>query len=303
MYDIIGDVHGHYDLLVKLLKKLGYQSKEGHYYNPNRKVVFTGDIINRGPQIRQTVSLVRAMVEKGAAYAVMGNHELNAILYHTVDKSGKSLRKKLLRYKLPLLKTIQAYDKEPGELKETIKWFRQLPLYLDLGEIRVVHGAWSDKGIQTVSQFMNGESRLKKSFIRTYLNNDELSTSVNTLIKGEEMFMPKDLLVKDDRGLIQRSFRIKWWEPMRGKTFYDAGFGNRFLLPKYTIPLELVPEIAPYDTEAPPVFVGHYCLENKPLIYNGNVCCIDTCITRTGHLAAYRWNGEQKLNAENIITI
>jgi len=46
-------------------------------------VVFVGDFIDRGPKIRETLHLVRDMVESGNALSVMGNHEFNAISFHT----------------------------------------------------------------------------------------------------------------------------------------------------------------------------------------------------------------------------
>lgn len=302
MYDIIGDIHGHYDLLIRMLDKLGYQNSGESYLHPGgRKVIFTGDFINRGPKIRKTVNLIRKMVESGDALTVLGNHELNAILYETMDKQGKFLQKHLPQFKLPLMKTFDEYRNYPEEFKEVVKWFRTLPVYLDLGNLRVVHGCWSDEHVATIQEFMNGEIRLKKSFLRTYVTNKTLNTALNELIKGVELQLPRDLLIKDNNGVIQRNFRIKWWEDAIGKTFSDLSFGNRFELPAYTIPKEIVPRTYPYPADAPPVFLGHYCLNNKALIFQDNICCIDTCVVRTQKLTAYRWNGESKLNEENII--
>src|SRR4051812_17938497 len=85
MYDLIGDIHGHADELVQLLGALGYQKAHGAYRHPDRKVIFLGDFIDRGPKIGQVLETVRPMVEGGHALAVMGNHELNALAYHTED--------------------------------------------------------------------------------------------------------------------------------------------------------------------------------------------------------------------------
>ena len=53
MFDIIGDIHGHADKLEELLNNLGYSKLHGVYQHPdNRKVVFLGDYIDRGPKIR-----------------------------------------------------------------------------------------------------------------------------------------------------------------------------------------------------------------------------------------------------------
>ncbi len=45
-----------------------------------RKVIFLGDFIDRGPKIRQVLEIVRPMIEGGKALTVMGNHELNALV-------------------------------------------------------------------------------------------------------------------------------------------------------------------------------------------------------------------------------
>jgi hypothetical protein len=303
MYDIIGDIHGHYDLLVKTLKSIGYTEHNNSYTHPERKIIFTGDIINRGDKIRSTVTLIKNMVENGDAYCILGNHELNAILYATLDKHGKSIRKRLLRYKMPLLKTLEEYKNYPSEFKEVIKWFRTLPLFIDMEDFRVIHGGWNDQHIKTINKYLNGENRLRKSFLKTYLINKELNTAVNELIKGKEIHLPKDLLLKDNKGILRRHFRIKWWENADDKTFKDIAFGNRFELPEYTIPKEIVPDITPYPTYAPPVFLGHYCLNKKALIFQNNICCIDTCVVRTQKLTVYRWQGEKKLTSKNLVRI
>ena len=72
MYDLIGDIHGHADALVKLLHELGYDNHTGVYRHPKRQAVFLGDFIDRGPKIRETLEIVRPMIESGAAQAVMG---------------------------------------------------------------------------------------------------------------------------------------------------------------------------------------------------------------------------------------
>lgn len=54
MTDFIGDIHGHADKLVALLQKLGYTKINGSYAHPERKVLFVGDYIDRGPKIKET---------------------------------------------------------------------------------------------------------------------------------------------------------------------------------------------------------------------------------------------------------
>jgi hypothetical protein len=70
--------------------KLDYfEDRNGTYqHRGSRKAVFVGDFIDRGPEQREVLSVVRKMIAAGTAFAVMGNHELNAIAYSTPDDSG-----------------------------------------------------------------------------------------------------------------------------------------------------------------------------------------------------------------------
>jgi hypothetical protein len=92
--DLIGDIHGHADALQRPLKALGYSRQNGVYRLTERQAVFLGDFIDRGDQIPETLKIVRPMIDSGAALAVMGNHELNALAFHTPDpdRPGSYLR-------------------------------------------------------------------------------------------------------------------------------------------------------------------------------------------------------------------
>ena len=93
-FDVIGDIHGYADKLEALLRELGYGHKGGAWRHPDRQAVFVGDFIDRGPDQVRTVYTVRRMIDAGSAVAVMGNHEFNAIAWHTPDtrRSGEYLR-------------------------------------------------------------------------------------------------------------------------------------------------------------------------------------------------------------------
>lgn len=82
-YDLIGDIHGQHEKLVTILRALGYRARgdfAGWSHPEGRKVIFLGDYIDRGPAVRAVLHDVRGMVEAGDALAIMGNHELYAIL-------------------------------------------------------------------------------------------------------------------------------------------------------------------------------------------------------------------------------
>ena len=98
-YDLIGDIHGCGETLIKLLEQMGYTKKNGVYQHPKRKVVFLGDIVDRGPHIRLACHVVRDMVDAGHADIVMGNHEYNLVTYLTDAPPG--IRQPYLRPHTP----------------------------------------------------------------------------------------------------------------------------------------------------------------------------------------------------------
>jgi hypothetical protein len=263
-----------------------------------------GDFINRGPEIRKTIRTIKAMVENGNAYAVLGNHELNAIIYHLKDKQGRSIISKPSKYFLSLFKTINEYSAGSNELNEQLRWMRTLPLYLDLGEIRVVHACWCEDAIKVADSLYEDGRIRKRVFRKVYKKSgSEEAKSVWRLTKGVNLKLPPDIRVMNNKGVSPRSFRIRWWDNLDGKTFKEASFESKFAMPSYTIPPEIVPETFPYPDDAPIVFFGHYCRGGGPHIIKHNVCCVDSCVAGTKSLLAYRWSGEKELDMNNLVKL
>src|SRR5467141_1963514 len=78
-FDIIGDAHGCFDELVDLVRQLGHGVDETTFaVQPvnGRKLVFVGDLVDRGPKIPQVLKLVMNAVASGAALCVPGNHDV-----------------------------------------------------------------------------------------------------------------------------------------------------------------------------------------------------------------------------------
>jgi hypothetical protein len=145
-YDIIGDIHGHNQKLEALLYKLDFRKVTGLWRHPKRQAIFVGDFIDRGPAQVQTVNAVRSMVEAGSALAVMGNHELNAIAWHTSDPTnpGEYLRphhsaKWGEKNRRQHAASLAEVEDKPELHAEIIDWFLTLPLWLDLPDLGIVH--------------------------------------------------------------------------------------------------------------------------------------------------------------------
>ncbi|MBX3083023.1 MAG: polynucleotide kinase-phosphatase [Anaerolineae bacterium] len=78
-FDIIGDVHGCYDELAVLLGQLGYQVDANAMqasHPAGRRVVFLGDLVDRGPKIPQVLKLAMNMAASEAAICIPGNHDI-----------------------------------------------------------------------------------------------------------------------------------------------------------------------------------------------------------------------------------
>ncbi len=73
--DIVGDVHGEIAALTRLLDQLGYDSHGNHA--DGRRLVFLGDLTDRGPDSPAVLEHVARLVDTGRAQCIAGNHELN----------------------------------------------------------------------------------------------------------------------------------------------------------------------------------------------------------------------------------
>ena len=82
-FDIIGDVHGCFDELSALLDELGYcwtmpDAEDQHCqisHPEGRRLVFLGDLVDRGPRTPEVLRLVMDAVAAGQAYCIAGNHD------------------------------------------------------------------------------------------------------------------------------------------------------------------------------------------------------------------------------------
>ena len=302
MYDVIGDIHGHADELVQLLDVLGYRKKQSVYEHPERKVIFVGDFIDRGTQIRQVLEIVKPMVEERKALAVMGNHEFNALAFHTehIHRAETFLRKRSVKNIRQHFQTIiQLPDKLLGDY---IEWFGTLPMWLDLEGLRVVHACWDDKAIATIQAVRPHGEAITSEFLHSACESKSaLFDAVEIVLKGKEAELPNGRPFYDKEGHPRTATRTRWYSSPHGQTYRTYALAD-----KIDCDLSLEPSVIeaamPYPLDAKPVFVGHYWLSgSQPELLADNVACVDYSVAKDGFLCAYRWHGEQKLNNSNFV--
>ena len=306
-YDIIGDIHGHANKLEELLVSLGYQINEDDcYQHMSRTAVFVGDFIDRGNEQKAVINLVRPMVETGTALAVMGNHEFNAISYHTNHpQTKKPLRKHNENHTHQHQAFLDEYT-DKGEITDVINWFMSLPLFLELDEVRVIHACWNESAIASIQDNLNNNNSMSEVFlVKANQRGTREFKAVETLLKGLEMDLPNGQSFKDSYGKCRTRIRIKWWQS-------DSNtYKNLAIVPKSI--LETVPDIKAtieglgdfkYSLYEKPVFCGHYWFMGKPNRQQKNVAVLDYSVAKNGYLTAYRWNkGDKEINNDNYFQL
>ncbi|HEY6954585.1 MAG TPA: metallophosphoesterase [Flavisolibacter sp.] len=301
MYDLIGDIHGHAAALEALLSKLHYSQVDGVWKHPSRKVVFVGDYIDRGPEIRKVLQIVKGMSDSGNAIALMGNHEYNALAYAFETSDGKFLRSHNTKHNIQHQATLDQFSEYENEWEEYLEWFYSLRLFLDTGELRAIHACWDDAHIEKLKR--DGIEKMTADLL--VKSHDRYNTEyrvINDLLKGKEFNIPEQYAWHDKDGNLRSQNRIKWWKDPANASYQEFLFDCPDELKERMIEGHIDALIYPAD--APPVFFGHYWLkDNYPVIQADNVVCLDYSIAKGGNLVAYRWDGESTLDGSHFVSV
>lgn len=145
----IGDVHGHYDGLMRLLDAIAPSEDD--------QIYFVGDLIDRGPKSAKVVNFVR----DGGYPCVLGNHEQLLI---DAFPNGTAAHMPTLQGWLYSggQATLASYGNIEALLGH-LEWFRSLPLYLDLGPVWLVH-AGVHPGLAIADQTFNEFCWIRETF-------------------------------------------------------------------------------------------------------------------------------------------
>ena len=216
--DIIGDVHGEIDALLSLMHHLGYD--DDGTQPDHRRLVFVGDLTDRGPDSPAVVDLVQSLVKTGRAQCVLGNHDLNILLGDEKHDNHWFFDKKW---------SLDGSD-EPtpavladGNIRQRVlKFFKSLPLVLERNDLRVVHACWDDEMVQiareshdAVKLFRQHDTLIKARHVNSSLDDIDKGLEhqnlnpVKVLTSGKERRVEPPFYVS---GKLRYEERVPWWE-------------------------------------------------------------------------------------------
>ncbi|HAY79106.1 MAG TPA: metallophosphoesterase [Planctomycetaceae bacterium] len=214
--DIVGDIHGEIGPLRSLMQHLGYDDQGAH--PAGRRLVFVGDLTDRGPDSQAVVRLVQRLTESGRAQCVLGNHDLNILLDHRKHDNGWFFGE-----------TFTADDQVVPQVladqttrRQILDFFRTLPLALERHDLRVVHACWPDEMIHlarnandTVALYHEFHQRIEDALPARKLDpiDQELEhqnqNPVKHVTSGPEERTEKPIELA---GKKRHEKRVHWWE-------------------------------------------------------------------------------------------
>ena len=183
--DVIGDIHGEIEALESLLTQLGYDA-DGHHAE-NRRLVFVGDLVDRGPDSPAVMYKVRDLVRAGCAQCILGNHELNLLRGdHKYDNGWWSAPDQKGKH--------PAEVATPAFKTEMLPFLESLPLALERADLRVVHACWNQQAIDALKA-MDGPNIRVADLYEHYLDkikDDMLANKTLSFVRREwNQFAPR----------------------------------------------------------------------------------------------------------------
>jgi hypothetical protein len=233
----------------------------------------------------------------------MGNHELNALAYHTEDQDspGERLRRRIPKNEKQHKATLDQLA--PQERRWYLEWFRTIPMWLDLDGLRVVHACWDERAMVEIANAHLDHGGMTTEFLHSACRKGKpLFAPIEIILKGKEGKLPDGASFQDKDGHVRTEIRTRWYMAPDGHTYRTYALQSDEIECDLKLDQAVIAAAAPYPATAKPVFVGHYWLSApRPTVLADNVACLDYSVAKGGFLCAYRWNGEQRLGNENFV--
>lgn len=265
--DLIGDVHGEFDALRELLGHLGYDEAGRH--PEGRRLVFIGDLCDRGPDSPAVVEWVMAAVAAGRAQCLLGNHELLLL----VGESRESLRWFLDSSHAELQpggKYAHCRVVPPARKAIYREFFDQLPVVLERPDLRLVHASWWPDAIGSLRAAGNAGNLSLYESAAARIEQELVDQGVAQREANERAHYAEDL--KDGQGkppllpgLAEANLRRNLDNPIRVLTFGPDKLATQ---PYYVMERWRMAERdrwwERYD-DSVPVVMGHYWRKYEPV--------------------------------------
>jgi hypothetical protein len=231
--DVIGDIHGEIDALRNLLDRLGYSDDGNHA--AGRRLVFLGDLTDRGPDSPAVVELVRALVESGRAQCVLGNHDLNILLGDIKFDNWWFFGEEYAETGSPTPQRVA----DDATRESVTSFFRTLPLALERADVRVVHACWKDE-VVALARAASDALELHEHHKRIIETNSSSQPGLDEIDRGlaHQNQNPVKVLTSGMERRIDPPFfasgkwryeeRVPWWE--------DYQDSNRCIFGHYSHP-------------------------------------------------------------------
>lgn len=301
----IGDIHGHRSKLDNLLSYANIPLDKHQH-----KIVFLGDFIDNNIELDvdhlAVLTRVKELVDSDQAYAVMGNHEFNAIGWTLQREDGSFCRSHKPGNQRQHASFLQQVGEGSELHHEWIAWFKSLPLFREFDEVRAIHACWHPESIQKIKPYLNDDNSLKEEhWYNAFDTSHELFQLFENLLKGPEMHLPQGYRFTDKNGIERSNIRVAWWKQAHEvQTYQDIAVvptGEEDAIPDIDIDCYAGDFIY---TERKPVVIGHYTLsplsDDFPSALSPYVVCVDFSAAKDGsELVGYRMQGSHTTSSSD----
>ena len=234
----VSDIHGQYNLLIKLLQKHNVIDKQFNWIFDKGHLVILGDVFDRGSHVTEILWLIfrleqQAKEKGGMVHVMIGNHELmvlNNDLRYVHEKYTKSSE---------LMST--TYDKLYSKNTFLGKWLRKKPVIVKINDMLFVHAGVSPK----LMKYGLTQPQINKLFLNEIFDKSD-----------------KFILADPELSLIRGKY---------GPVWYRGYFRNTILTEQEASEL-----LRYFDTKH--IIVGHTSMPNIVSYYDSKIIGIDSSI-------------------------
>lgn len=292
MISVIPDIHADAQRLRKTLAMI----------DPADRIVFLGDLIDAGsavvnPSDHEVLETAHELIASGKALGIMGNHELNAILFHRQGPNGP-LRQHSDKNRQQHESFLTTFGIATPEASRWTNWFLEaLPLWREIDGLRLTHAYWGEEQIRLISKRRPDGFLTESDILEIGEGRSAFAEAVKLLVSGPELPLPDEYRITDSYGRPRYEVRVAWW--MDGEVPWKKAAQsvvNMDELPEGDVPADALANLRP---DGGPVLFGHYKIVGNPRILNGTAACLDfpevPCF--------YRWRGEDVVSEDNLVVV